>query len=143
MTDNLKLIRLLLQMVAITVVTGCASTTQVVPMPDQSQSVSDVNKARIYVMRPSSIGGANTMTVLDGYERIGDTGGNGYLCWERDPGEVEIRSSGWRISTIKFKCEEGVAYYILQRAENVLELVSEEEGKKWLQQSSRAGVKLK
>jgi hypothetical protein len=45
---------------------GCASPRQFVPMPDQSKTIEDPSKGRIYVIRPSSFGGAVGMNVADG-----------------------------------------------------------------------------
>jgi len=57
--------------------TGCASTMQYRPLPDQGLRVEDPSKARIYVVRPTAFGGAIAMDVTDGDKRIGRTGPNG------------------------------------------------------------------
>ena len=54
--------------------TGCASTKQFVPFPDQMVRIEDPNKARIYVIRPSIVGGAISMEIRDGVMIIGKTG---------------------------------------------------------------------
>ena len=46
----------LLILVLVAIVSGCASTTQFVPFPDQAKRLDDSNKTRIYVVRPTSFG---------------------------------------------------------------------------------------
>jgi len=121
---------------SIALLSGCASTRQLVPLPDQTKSVEDVSKARIYVVRPTSFGGAVSMAVLDGETKIGDTGPNGYLCWERTPGDTEIQSKSENTAKLPLKCEAGAVYYIKQHvimgvmiARTKLSLLTDAEGK--------------
>ncbi len=74
------------------VVTGCSSTQQFVPFPDQSKVVEDPSMGRIYVMRPATVGAAISMDVADDGKIIGSTGPHGFLCWERKPGDAVISS---------------------------------------------------
>ena len=115
---------------------GCASTKQFVPLPDQTKSIEDPSRARIYVVRPTSLGGAISMTVSDGAKKIGSTGPNGYLCWERDPGDTEIRSKAENTAKLPLKCEAGMVYYIGQHvrmgilfARNKLTMLTDAAGK--------------
>ena len=115
---------------------GCASTRQVVPFPDQSVQVEDPSMARIYVLRPSTYGGAISMRVLDDDELIGRTGPRGFLCWEREPGEIEVVGRAENTFTLPISLEAGEVYYIEQRvrmgllsARNQLDQLSEERGK--------------
>jgi hypothetical protein len=115
---------------------GCASTRQLVPLPDQKRTIDDPSKGRIYVLRPTSFGGAVSIAVHDGPRLIGHTGGGGFLCWEREAGETEISGHAENTSTIDLKVEGGRSYYIEQhvrygvwRARNELELLDERRGK--------------
>lgn len=115
--------------------TGCASTTQYVHFPDQSVVLEDAAKARIYVARPTSFGGAVSMTVSDGETVIGKTGPKGFLCWEREPGEMQLKGKAENTDLEKVNIEKGTVYYFQQSvrmgimmARNDLHQVSGEEG---------------
>jgi len=117
-------------------VVGCASTTQYVPMPDQTKAVEDPSKGRVYVMRPSSLGYAVGMNVSDGGNPIGSTGAKGYLCWEREPGDVVVSSTSENTSRVSLPVRPGSIHYIVQHirmgiwiARTDLEVVSDEQGK--------------
>ena len=145
----MKLLRsLLLVGVLVGMGTGCATTKQVVPLPDQSRVTADPNKSRIYVLRHTGkIGGAQPATVWDGPEKIGSTGPNGYLCWERDPGDATIRVL-WPAApipgTFPIKCEKGQTYFIKHGlkmgfwvSRSVLELMPQNEGQELLGKCTR------
>jgi hypothetical protein len=128
-------------LVVLTAVTlsACAATKQFVPLPDQSKTIDDPTKGRIYVMRPTSFGAAIPMTVNDGSAGIGQTGPKGFLCWERSPGDAQIESRSEGLSVAHVKVKAGTAHYIFQhikmgvlQARSELELVPEDEGKKIL-----------
>ncbi len=79
------------------------------------------------------------MEVMDQFQRIGRTGPNGYLCWERTPGDTMLVGRSESISLLSLTMEAGAVYYVEQRirlnygnACNDLLLLSEEEGKKAL-----------
>ena len=93
---------------------GCATTKQVVPLPDQSKLIADATKARIYVMRLSYIGADCSATIWDGPQKMGSMAAKGYLCWERDPGDTVIRvfQPVTKQATLPIKCEKGQTYYI-------------------------------
>jgi hypothetical protein len=121
------------------VLTGCASTVQHVPFPDQSKRVEDDAKGRVYVMRPATVGSAISMSVSDDGKLIGKTGPHGFLCWERKPGETIVSSTAEGVSSVPLSIEAGHVYYIFQHlrmglliARNELEIVSEESGRKVL-----------
>ena len=120
---------------------GCASTQQFVPLPDQTKTVEDSAKGRIYVMRPATVGAAISMDVSDGGRIIGSTGPHGFLCWEREPGDTVISSKAENTSAVNLPVKAGQVHYIFQHlrmgwviARNQMEIVSEEEGKKVLKQ---------
>lgn len=117
------------------VTVGCASTKQYVVIPNQSAIVEDPEKARIYVLRPVSIGGVVPMEVQDGEIVVGETGPRGALCWERDPGPADITSHAENVDFLRIETEKGIVYYLLQRvkmgfmiARTKLEQISKEEG---------------
>ncbi len=119
--------------------TGCASTKQFVPLPDQSKKIENPEMARIYVVRPTSFGGAISMDIQDGAKPIGKTGPKGYLCWEREPGQTNIFGNAQNQSTLPITLKKGLVYYIQQHvrmgliyARNKLRLLTEHEGKEKL-----------
>ena len=118
---------------------GCVSTKQFVPFPDQTKTVEDPTKARIYVMRPSTLARAISMVVRDNEKIIGSTGAQGFLCWEREPGYVVISSKAENTSTINIPVQAGQVYYIYQRlgmglleARNKMKIVTEDKGRQIL-----------
>jgi hypothetical protein len=118
---------------------GCASTQQFVPFPDQAKVVEDPTKGRIYVMRPATVGAAISMDVADDGKIIGSTGPNGFLCWEREPGDIIVSSKAENTSAVKVSVQADKVTYIFQHMEmgwisarNRLDIVTEDEGKKVL-----------
>ena len=118
---------------------GCAGTKQFVPLPDQTKAIDDPTKGRIYVMRPSSLGSAVGMNVADGGNPIGKTGPKGFLCWEREPGDVVVSSASENTSRVSLPVRPGSVHYIVQHirmgfwiARTDLETVDEERGRKEL-----------
>ena len=98
-------------------VAGCAATTsQSVPIPDQSRIIENPQMGRIYVIRPSAFGGFDSisMWIRDDNEYIGTTGGSGFLCWERPPGKTEISGIAKNISSVTLDVKAGEVYYIHQ-----------------------------
>lgn len=93
---------------------GCVSTRQLVPFPNQAVSVEDPSLSRIYVMRPTSFGSGVSMAVKDEGQLIGSTGPRGYLCWERQPGPARITSRSENTAEVLLNTEAGRAYYLLQ-----------------------------
>lgn len=121
----------------VAIVSGCASTRQYVKFPDQSVDLEDPAKARIYVARPTSFGGAVSMTVSDGDIVIGKTGPKGYLCWERNPGEMTLTGKAENADLEKMSIQQGYVYYFEQKvkmgilmARNDIIQVEGEEGRK-------------
>src|SRR5262245_43663712 len=126
---------------------GCAGTIQRVPMPDQSKTVEDPTKGRIYVMRPSSLDNMVSMNIADGVDPTGKTGPSGYLCWDRQPGDVVVSSASENTSRVSLAVRPGSVHYILQNirmgiwvARTDLEVLDEEKGKKELKKCKPAKV---
>jgi len=125
---------------------ACAPTHQYVPFPDLSVPVENRQKARIYVLRPATMGGALSISVRDGEREIGKTGGRAFLCWERKAGEnarvVAVTESAFgskvipQTSGIGFEVEEGKAYYVIMHirlwGRTELEIADEMKGKRVL-----------
>ena len=124
---------------------GCASSVQYVHMPDLSKKVEDANKGRIYVMRPTSFGYAISMEVSDGGNPIGKTGAKGFLCWEREPGDVIVSSTAENTSRVSLPVRPGGIYYVQQNvrmgvwmARTDLEVVDEEKAQEKLKKCKPA-----
>jgi hypothetical protein len=118
---------------------GCVSTRQFAPFPDQTRTVEDSAKGRIYVMRPGTVGSAIPMDVSDDGQIIGSTGPHGFLCWERKPGIAVISGKAENTSSVYLPVKAGKTHYIFQHmrpgwmsSRNKLEIVSEEEGRQVL-----------
>ena len=130
----------------IILVEGC-STKQSLALPDQNERLEDSGKARVYVMRISKavpVAGE----IWDGETLIGSLGTDSYLCWEREPGEMVLRS-GWfpalrpigkkkEFFELRLQVEKGNVYYVMQQwrtgqeLPTRLALLSEEYGRKKL-----------
>src|SRR5665213_1554792 len=114
--------------------TGCASTQQFVHFPDQTKVVEDSSKGRIYVMRPATVGAAISMDVSDNGTIVGSTGPHGFLCWEREPGDIVVSSKAENTSAVKVNVQAGKVNYIFEHMElgwvmarNRLDIISEDE----------------
>lgn len=119
---------------------GCASTRQMVKLPDQGKRVEDTEQARIYVIRPAFVGAAVSMTVKDGDETIGYTGPKGYLCWERAPGKATLCSVAENTGKLDLDVEKNCVYYVHQHvllgflmARTRLDSIDEAKGQEFLQ----------
>ena len=144
-TRNCKTVMVIL---GLALVTGCASTKQYAPITSGSGTApSDPNLVRIYVMRPGKfVGAAASFEVQEGSRTIGKIGPGGHLCWERPPGEVRIVDPKLSYQPLRFKAEKGRTYYVewqihaLAFAQSEFlnfRLLTEEEGRKTLEKSSR------
>jgi hypothetical protein len=99
---------------------GCASTEQHVHLPDVTRPIDDPGMARIYVFRTYIMGAAVPISVFDGNSEIGVTGPNGYVCWERPPGQVllQMGAQGY-MDQFVLNAVAGHAYYF----ESVMQMV--------------------
>ncbi len=75
---------------AVAFISGCASTQQFVALPNQTQSIEDSTKGRIYVFRQGLYGSGERTRVRDGSLKIGYIGPDSFLCWERPPGKTTV-----------------------------------------------------
>jgi hypothetical protein len=126
---------------------GCAS----VPMGDPKQDAAyktfriSPDKAGIYVFRNESIGGAVKMDVLIDGRNIGETAAKTYMFTEVAPGKHTVSSKAENTDTLEVDVKPGTLAYIWQEvkmglmfARTKLHLVSEQEGKKGVLETSLA-----
>src|SRR4030081_2050099 len=91
----------LLAALSVTLIAGCASSRQFVPLPDQAKRVEDPSKGRIYVMRPASgFWEPGAMDISESGKFIGRTGPRGFICWERLPGATIVTGKAEGISQV-------------------------------------------
>jgi len=115
-----------------------AKTVQYVRFPDQSIFIEDSSKARIYVARPTKWGGAIPITIRDNDFVVGHIAPDGYLCWERKPGQTRLKAKAGNTSTLDISLEKGGVYFVrLQIREFILtrtklEEMTPDEGKELL-----------
>jgi len=143
-----RLLNVIILMLISFIFLGCASAVQYAPLPDQSKSIDNPEKSRIYVIRPTTFGGAIGIDILDGDEHIGKTGPNTYLSWERDPGETIIYSRAENTFELPLEAKKGLQYFIEQEihmgiwsARSSLKVLPEEEGKEKLKECKPAQAK--
>ena len=124
---------------------GCAGSKQFVAMPDLTKPVADPAKGRIYLLRPSSSGGSVGMNVADNGHPIGSTGPKGFLCWEREPGDVIVSSTAENTRRVSLPVRAGSIHYVLQNirmgiwmARTELEVIDAERGALELKKCKRA-----
>ena len=105
--------------------TGCASSIQYPPFPDQSKKVEDASKARLYLIRPARFWGAANIfryyetspaaigpRLGDRLRMIGEMSSGSYLCWESPPGLRVIQSSQGNPKTnVQLDLAAGNVYY--------------------------------
>lgn len=75
------------------------------------------DKACIYVFRSGYYGLPYHLIVKDNAKKVGETGPDSYLSWDRDPGEFVLSSVGEDEFMISVSVEAGKNYYWLQDAE--------------------------
>ena len=73
-------------------------------------------KAKIYVMRRSSIlGAAIAIRIADTGRPVGKVGSGGVVAWERDPGQVVLGASASNESNITLTVKAGDVYFVEAR----------------------------
>lgn len=126
---------------------GCAS----VPMGDPKQDAAlktftvSKDKAGIYIYRNESMGAAVRMDVAIDGQPIGRTAAKTYFYKEVAPGKHVVTSTAENTDTIEVEAKPGTLTFIWQEvkmgllyARNKLHLVSEDEGKRGVQETSLA-----
>jgi hypothetical protein len=132
------------------VFTGCASVPMGDPKQDAALKAFTVapDKAGIYVYRNESFGAAIKMNVsIDGAE-IGQTAANTYLFKEVAPGKHTVASKAENTDAVEIDAKPGTLTYIWQEvkmgilaARTKLQVVSEAQGKKGVQETKLAASK--
>jgi hypothetical protein len=114
----------LLPLLALSLIAGCASQhRQTIHFPDQRRPIENPEKSRIYVLREPWLWNlASRMALVsfsDGDQPVGQIAGRrGYLCWERDPGQVALSSlspGSDKPTRIHFPVTKGKTYYVIER----------------------------
>jgi hypothetical protein len=131
-------VALLLVGAAVVVFAGCAAVPMASLDQDAEAKKFDVpaDKARIYVYRNESIGGAVPMTVsLDG-RVMGRTAMQTYFMWDVPPGKHTVTSHAEDVSNLTLETAPGKAYYVWQEvkmgmwfARSLLQQVDEKTGR--------------
>lgn len=98
--------------VCVLTLSGCVTTRQVAPLPDLSVDIADSTLARIYVLRPATVGSAIPFDIYESGNHVGVLGPDSFLCWEREPADVEISAKSENESKISLKTEAGKIYYV-------------------------------
>ena len=118
---------------------GCASTTQYVPFPNEKNTVDDSSKGRIYLIRPTHFGFAVPMSISDNGKPIGKTLGHSFLSWETAPGHTNLIGKAETEETLPVFVKEGERIYVKQSVEmgiimarNSLSPIDETTAKKYL-----------
>jgi hypothetical protein len=129
------------------VMTGCASVQMADPQQDASLKTFKVapDKAGIYIYRNESMGAAVKMDILVDGKQIGESAAKTYFYQEVTPGKHTVSSKAENTDTLEVTVKPGTLSYIWQEvkmgilmARTKLSLVSEEEGKKGVQESKLA-----
>lgn len=128
-------------------ISGCASVPMGDPKQDAALKAFNVakDKAGIYVYRNESMGAAVKMDVSVDGQPIGQTAAKTYFYKEVTPGKHTISSTAENTDTLEVDAKPGTLTFIWQEvkmgllyARNKLHLVSEEEGKKGVQETTLA-----
>lgn len=128
-------------------ISGCASVPMGDPKQDAALKAFNVakDKAGIYVYRNESMGAAVKMDVSIDGKAIGQTAAKTYFYKEVTPGKHTISSTAENTDTLEVDAKPGTLTFIWQEvkmgllyARNKLHLVSEEEGKKGVQETTLA-----
>ena len=103
----------LLVLLGIIVFSSCARTIQYTKFTDESK-LDTIQNARVYLIRPSYLGGAIPMKVFCNGDLIGKTGPRGYLCWDVKAGTNLIQSNAENKEYFTVNAQKGKTYYIKQ-----------------------------
>jgi hypothetical protein len=134
---------------------GCQTSRQFVPLPNTQNILPESENGRVYVLNPGTAIGPPTFPVYEegrcetqqsGAKRlIGKVCANGFLCWERPPGEIQLEAEHpdplYRMlggkDRIGVRVRPGVEHYVLVRAVPFrripeLELIWKQDGQRLL-----------
>lgn len=149
----MKRIAALVSILALAATTACRTRSyQRIPMPNQEIEISDLSRARIYLMRPKQVYGESASVHVweahTGDVHVGEIGAGAYLCWERLPGRSLLHAENRQPDratehivegVMSLEAEAGHAYYVKlhmasgqQTFKPTMELLSMYEGRKML-----------
>lgn len=118
---------------------GCVTTRQVAPLPDLTVDIADAAMARIYVLRPATVGSAIPFDIYANDTQIGVLGPDSFLCWESAPGTIELLAKSENSNKLSLTTEASNVYYVhahvrmgVVMARVKLELLDEDKGKEIL-----------
>ena len=129
---------------------GCASVNMGSAQQDAAAKTfkAPADKAGIYIYRNESMGAAIKMDVAIDGQRVGETAAKTYLYKEVAPGKHTIESKAENTDKLDVDAKPGMLYFIWQEvkmgvlgARNKLSLVSEDAGKKGVNESKLAETK--
>lgn len=111
----MKTSSLLTGLFTLALLAGCATPAhQVLHFPRQTTRLEHAGLARIYVVRPAKAY-ANTKLVVEADKAlIGYTTPQTYLCWEQQPGLLQITSRAENADTLNLQLQPGHVYYVVQ-----------------------------
>lgn len=150
MQRQARVLQFLLFALLATATVACkADSYQNVPNPPK---VLAEGMCRIYIARPHQVVGAvREIEFVDGGTVIGAIGRNGFLCWDREPGQSPIQvlfhgavlDDGVVESILEFDGEAGGVYFYavsLQKADRkpLIELLDDRAGVELVKQRTRA-----
>src|SRR4029077_2808104 len=73
-------------------------------------------KAKIYVLRHSSLRGGGAIVISDNGKSVGTIHRGGIVTWERQPGTLEITASGTTMAKITLVVQANGVYYVEAKA---------------------------
>ncbi len=83
---------ILLLLITFFLFSSCVSTRQYVEYSHLEPIKKDL-KARIYIIRPFYVSVAVQSSIFCNNNLVGNTGGNGFICWDVKPGKYEIAAT--------------------------------------------------
>ena len=133
-----KKLAVLVLLVAVSLLTGCASVPMASPEHDaQAKSfAAQPDKANIYLYRNESMGAAVKMDVVLDNNPVGKTVAKSYMKLEVSPGQHTIVSKAENDDVLNINTEAGKNYFVWQEvkmgilyARNLMHLTDEQTGK--------------
>ena len=108
---NTNMVRLIVLLVSLMILGGCASTHMTLVPDGQRSSKPAPGKALIYFVRPSSFGGAIQSTIYDGDDYIGTVSANTHVAYQASPGKRMFMVVGESADFMRADLSEGKIYY--------------------------------
>ena len=103
--------RVILLLVSLLILGGCASTHMNTVPGEQRSSKPTPGKALVYFVRPSSFGGAVQSTIYDGNDYIGTVSANTHVAYQAAPGKHMFMVVGESADFMRADLNAGKIYY--------------------------------